>query len=112
MNNKKHLIQIALGVGITVLVTACASQFEQTEQQVEQEPVDCATAQSDIALLQREKSNVEEQLAMGVSAVLPLGMVVGAATGTERTKAQVATGEYNEMIDRKIAQIRVECGLY
>jgi len=41
----------------------------------------------------------------------PVGLVAGVATGTEGTKAKVATGEYNKMLDDKIALIKGECGL-
>jgi len=46
-----------------------------------------------------------------VSAIVPIGLVAGVATGTEGTKAQVASGDYNKMLDAKIAEIKQECGL-
>jgi hypothetical protein len=33
------------------------------------------------------------------------------ATGTEGTKAKMATGEYNKKLDEKIAEIKMQCGL-
>jgi len=38
-------------------------------------------------------------------------MVIGLITGTEETKTQVASGEYNQMIDQRIAQIKQTCGI-
>jgi len=32
-------------------------------------------------------------------------------TGTEGTKVKVALGEYNEAIDKRIAQIKATCGI-
>ena len=47
----------------------------------------------------------------GVTAVTPVGLVAGTATGKEKGKMQVATGEYNKMIDQKIVQIKATCGI-
>jgi hypothetical protein len=111
MKSNTCLTRTACLFGLALLVIACAKQYEQNAQQIEQQPINCATAPNDIATLQSEKADVAKKLAMGVSAVFPLGLVTGAVTGTERTKVQVATGEYNQMIDQKIAQIRATCGL-
>jgi hypothetical protein len=48
---------------------------------------------------------------MGVTAIAPAGLVLGMLTGTEQTKLQVATGDYNSMIDRRITEIKATCGL-
>ena len=48
---------------------------------------------------------------MGVTSIYPAGLVLGLLTGTEGTKIQVATGEYNTMLDKKIAEIQSTCGL-
>jgi hypothetical protein len=92
-------------------MAGCASQFKQEEKEVEQLPIHCTTAEGDIRMLQSEKAHVAEQIAMGVTAIYPASAVVGLVLGTEKTKLQVATGEYNKMIDQKIAQIRSTCGL-
>ena len=47
----------------------------------------------------------------GVTAVTPVGLVAGTATGQEKGKLQVASGDYNKMIDQKIAQIKATCGI-
>ena len=62
-------------------------------------------------MLQSEKAHVAEELAMGVTAIYPASAVMGILMGTEGTKIQVATGEYNQKIDEKIAEIRSTCGL-
>jgi hypothetical protein len=33
------------------------------------------------------------------------------ASGTEGDQAKVASGEYNKMLDKKIAEIKTKCGL-
>ncbi len=75
------------------------------------EHFNCSTAEADIRVLKSEKTHVSQQLAAGVSALMPIGLVAGVAAGTEGTKAKVATGDYNKMIDKKIAEIKQECGV-
>ena len=89
----------------------CAARFKKQEKTIEQQPIDCATAQGDLRMLQHEKANLAEEVAMGVTAIYPASLVVGIVTGTEGTKLKVGTGEYNRMIDKKMAAIRSECGL-
>jgi hypothetical protein len=107
-----HLIRMVWAVGIAGLVVACAAQFQEQEQALQQPiRINCATAEGDIRVLQNEKAHVVQQLAMGVTAISPAGMVMGALMGTEQTKLQVATGDYNNMIDQRIADIKITWGL-
>ena len=106
----KKLSLVILALGLTGFVVSCASQYKATEKELKQ-PVNCATAEADIRVLHNEKAHVAQQIAAGVSAIMPIGLVVGAATGTENTKAQVATGDYNRMIDQKIQEIKMTCGI-
>jgi hypothetical protein len=101
----------AVGGGLVVVLAAgCALQEQQTLQSLDQ-PINCRTAEGDIRVLQSEKANVAQQVASGVTAIAPAGIVVGALTGTEGTKLTVATGDYNNQIDARIAAIRSRCGL-
>jgi len=75
------------------------------------QPVNCATAEGDIRILNSEKTHVIEQIARGVTAVTPIGFVSGVVLGTEGDKLEVATGEYNDQLDAKIAEIKKTCGL-
>jgi hypothetical protein len=101
-------------VGLVCLALAasgCASRFKKQEKAIEQQPINCATAEGDLRMLQHEKANLAEEVAMGVTAIYPASLVVGVVTGTEATKLKVGTGEYNRMIDKKMAAIQSECGL-
>jgi hypothetical protein len=73
--------------------------------------VNCATAEGDIRVLQSEKTHASQQMAAGVSAISPAGIVVGTITNKEITNAKVATGDYNRMLDNKIAEIKRQCGV-
>ena len=92
------------------LVSACALQQEQVEQQ-SPGSVNCATAEGDLRVLQAEKANLAQRIAEGATAISPAGIVFGALAGTEGTKIQVATGQYNAMIDARIAEIVHTCGI-
>ncbi len=92
-------------------VGAGCSPISKTAKEELAQPVNCATARGDIRILENEKAHVAEQVANGVTAVMPAGAVLGIVTGTEGDKLEVGTGEYDRKIDRKIAEIRRVCGL-
>ena len=109
------MIGMSKRVGMVFVVAAlsgCAMQQKQVEQDL-QDPkrINCRTAEGDIRMLQSEKANVAQRIAEGATAIYPASLVVGVATGTEGTKLSVATGDYNDMIDARIADIRAKCGI-
>jgi hypothetical protein len=61
--------------------------------------------------LNAEKSHAANQLAAGVKAIDPIGLVMNVASGAEGDQAKVASGEYNKMIDKKITEIKSQCGM-
>ena len=112
MAGRMYLTKMVSGLAIAVVVVACAAQFKQQEQALQQPiKINCATAEGDIRMLQNEKAHVAQQVAMGITAIAPAGLVMGVLMGTEQTKLQVATGDYNNMIDQRIADIKMTCGL-
>ena len=97
---------------LSTLLIAFASQDTIKKGQADaKKPVNCATAECDIRVLQSEKTHADQQMAAGASSVVPVGLVVGTVTGQEGTNVKVATGSYNKMLDDKIAEIKRECGL-
>jgi len=108
---------IASALGICVGVAAatslgCAMEQKQVASQLSQNtPINCATAPGDLRVLQSEKANVAERVAEGVTAIYPAGLVMGLITGTEGTKLKVAAGDYDDMIDKRIAEIQQTCGV-
>jgi len=87
-------VALALGVG-----TALAGE------------IDCSNAEDDIQRLEHEKLNTAERMEKGVTSILPIGLVVNTLKGTEDKNMEMATGDYNEKIDRSIAAIKEKCGL-
>jgi hypothetical protein len=100
--------RILLTVMVVVLMSACAPITKQEKQELAK-PVNCATAEGDLRMLQSEKASVGKMIADGVTAVVPVGAVIGIVTLTEVDKFKVATGDYNDMIDKKIAEIKAQC---
>jgi len=107
MNN---VSKTALVISLALLVSACAMKQRKVEKEMKT-PISCGTAEADLRVLANEKAHVAEQIAEGVTAIIPISLVVGIVTDTEVTKIKVATGEYNKMIDKRIAEIKSECGL-
>ncbi len=97
-------------VGVAILMVACSPISKEAKQEMSQ-PVNCTTAEGDIRVLEGEKAHVGKQVANGVTAIAPAGLVLGLVTGTEGEKLQVASGEYDKKIDAKIAEIKSTCGL-
>jgi preprotein translocase subunit YajC len=106
-SNMKTFITLLI---IVVLLPACAMQYKKTEQAMKQ-PTNCATAEGDIRMLEQEKTNLAQQIAAGATMITPAGIVIGVVTGTREARRNVATGEYNKMIDERIAEIKAVCGL-
>ncbi len=96
-----------------LLVGGCAvTSQKQVEHTLENPgPVNCGTAEGDVRILESEKASVAQRIAEGVTSIVPAGAALGILTWTEPTKLRVATGKYNEMIDKRIAQIKEECGM-
>ena len=101
---------VAFSICALVLGAACAPISNQAKEDLAQ-PVNCATAEGDIRILEHEKAHVAAEAANGVTAIAPAGAVMGIVTGTEGDKLRVATGDYDRKIDKKIAEIKRTCGL-
>jgi hypothetical protein len=106
---KKMNKVIVLGC-IVMLMPACALKQKKVEKEMKQ-PINCATAEGDIRMLQQEKAHVAQQILEGVTAIVPASLVLGIVTGTEGTKIKVATGEYNKAIDKRMSEIKSQCGV-
>ena len=99
---------------LSLLVISCAAQKQkkvEAELGGQYHPINCATAEGDLRLLDHEKAHVAQRIIEGVTALTPAGIVIGIVTGTETTKLKVAVGQYNDLIDKRIAEIKQTCGL-
>ena len=101
----------AITIGLLLFLAGCSSPISKQAKEDLAQPVNCATAEGDIRSLNAEKSHASSQLAAGIKAIVPVGLVTNVASGTEGDQAKVATGEYNKMLDKKIAEIKQQCGM-
>jgi len=105
----QRLLVVILGA---LLVGGCAMHQKKVMHTLENPaPVNCATAEGDLRVLQGEKTHVAGQILEGITSLTPAGAALGILTLTETTKWKVAVGEYNKMLDKRMAQIKAECGL-
>ena len=102
--------KIVLATIIMLFATGCSPISKESKENLAQ-PVNCATAPADLRALEAEKTHVGKEIAAGVSAIVPVSLVVNLVKGTEKEHFTVATGDYNDMLDKKIAEIKTTCGL-
>jgi hypothetical protein len=96
-------------LGLALVVSSCAMKEKKEAAAAQAMPVDCATAPGDLRVLNSEKASTASKIGNGISMIAPIGLVAGLVTGTEKTKYEVTTGEYNTALDTKIAQIKAAC---
>ena len=71
---------------------------------------DCANAADDINRLQAEKDSTAERAANGITAILPIGIVVHSIEGNEQQSLnEMGTDEHNQQLDARITQIKAQC---
>ena len=104
-------ILIVLAICLVITLAACAASKQKKVEQEMKQPINCATAEGDLRALGHEKAHVTQRIAEGLTSIVPASFVVGVVTGTEKEKVEVATGEYNKMIDKRIAEIKETCGI-
>jgi hypothetical protein len=111
--NKIKLRLVGLPVVILAVMSlvACAAKHQKEVEQEMKQPINCATAEGDIRVLKSEKAHVGQQIAEGVTSITPPGFLLGVVTGTEKEKMKVGVGDYNKMIDQRIAEIKEKCGV-
>jgi len=98
-----------------LLLTGCARFYKRSISDDAKndlaKPIDCSRAREDISILEQEKSDVAEQTKAGIKMFVPAAAARAIIQGDYQDRGKVATGEYNQEIDNKIAQIKEQCGI-
>ncbi len=94
-----------------VFAFGCARSISEEAKADMAKPVDCSTAEQDIATLESEKASAAQQVSAGARSIVPLAAVAGLLRGDTKDRAAVASGKYNKQLDAKIAEIKQKCGL-
>jgi hypothetical protein len=112
--NRLFCLSVVLVLALSV---GCASISQETIAQIN-EPVDCGTAEQDIAYLEDEKSGFFFRTLAIITGILPPGsfIVIGrdlfnSPDGIWTDKFKVGFGSYNEKMANKIDEARQQCGL-
>ena len=106
----KKFIRLLIYTGIFISFSSCVAISDKAKWHLEK-PVDCSAAESDIFILESEKKSLQEQLVHGARSVLPVSMILGMMKGEYEDRLEVATGDYNRDIERKIRKIKDACGI-
>ena len=72
---------------------------------------DCNRAVAQIALLDQEKADTNERIASGIKTIVPVSAVVHLFRGELNREARIASGEYNQLLDSKIGEIKSACAV-
>jgi hypothetical protein len=103
---------LSIGIVVPALLSGCAMQDKKSaeaEKNLQTMHYTCATADGELRILDSEKKTTAQRVAAGVRSVVPISLVVGLVTQTAGVKYRIATGEYNTLIDKKIAEIKTAC---
>lgn len=101
--SRAALIAAAIGVAAAGIASAASDPMDH--------PINCATAEGDLRVLEAEKQHAQKQQALGVTALTPAGAVLGIVTGKEDEKLKMLSGDYVKKIDDRIAATRSKCNL-
>lgn len=111
--------KIFLGLAVTVLVGCQSLEDAEERDEALMAPIDCATAEGDLRVLEGEKQYVAAERAAGSTRVAPAGHVVAGITeysnqeqvAAQETNTSMFVDQYQQAVDEKIAKIKAACGL-
>lgn len=94
---------------IVGLIVVAMSGTAQAQSDPMTRPVNCSTADGDLRALYAEKAHAQSLQLLNITAVTPAGALLGLITGTETKKLEMLTGEYEQKIDARVAEIKKTC---
>ena len=100
-----------LSLAMLVLLGACATSSHDERASLLAEPVNCESAEADIAALEAAMPSRRERALSAVQTVTPVGAVSGVATGSYRDRASVLTGRTQGELNARIEEIETTCGI-
>ena len=88
---------------LLLAVTGCAAM---TMRDIRAVKPDCARIDKQIAMLEKEKAENDQRLLAGIQSVAPALAALNIVAGTYGRNVAIATGEWAEAIDTKLAELR------
>lgn len=103
---------LSLLLGATITLGACGAPTISNElKYLMSKPIDCKQAKEEIALLEAAKPNELKQTATAIMTIEPMGAIGAVVGGDLDNRTRVISGEHGADIDRRVRQMRQECGL-
>ncbi len=93
------------------LLVGCATASHDEREALLAAPVNCDTAETDLAALDAAMPSRWERARSAVQSVTPVGAVKGAVTGTYDEQFEVLTGATEDQLAARINEIETECGI-
>jgi len=110
---------LAAVIGVALLA-GCTS-VSQEAREAKAKPINCDTAKEDISTLENERASFGDRVGAGARTFIPpaaiFDILYAYNVGDEPTEEyfegrnEVTSGEYNEAIDAKIAEIKEACNI-
>lgn len=104
----KYIMFTSIFFSLVISLSVLAVDTKQVQKSLDK-PINCATAEGDIRVLKSEKAHVGKKIAAGVESIAPPSLVFHLIKHTEDDQIKVATGDYDKMIDHRIAEIEADC---
>lgn len=98
-------------IGALAFLAGCATASHAEREALLAAPIDCATAQTDIAALEAAMPSRRERARSAVQSVTPVGAVGGVVTGSYDDRLAVLTGSTEEELSARIQAIQSECAI-
>jgi hypothetical protein len=92
---------LLMGVGI---LGGCATPMAMRD--INAVKPNCARIDKQIAALEKEKAENDQRLLAGIQLVAPAFAAINLVAGTYGRSVAIATGEWADAIDRKLAELR------
>lgn len=96
----------ALGLG---LVAGCAQVTQDARADLLNRPIECDTADIDLAALEAAIPGAAERAAAGVRLVVPVARITGRVTGKLEERREIASGRTEDDLRARIAEIEAAC---
>jgi hypothetical protein len=96
-------------ITVAVLLVGCASSPPTERADMLDRPVDCATADVDVAVLKEAIPGTAERMAARVRLVIPVSRVAGRVTGDLDARREIASGRTEKDLRARIAEIEARC---
>ena len=93
----------ALLGAVSLVLAGCAAM---TMRDIRAVKPDCARIDKQIAMLEKEKAENDQRLLAGIQSVAPALAALNIVAGTYGRNVAIATGEWAEALDTKLAELR------